>query len=206
MKSLFLTAACFVLCFSGCRVVTVQEYQQLQTPESPYLSKAAEIFDNELTPQIVDSAKPLGELLAIFDRGGDFAEICREYGYRQSEDLQCNFSVKVEGMVVEVKSGSRRGTITVETPYGQRVKVQTGPVITGTALRDIHKKISYIDFNDQTVYGEYGDRINARSVEKYAESNVKEGSVIEIYGAFSSWDIPSPSSIQIAPVKTTVKE
>ncbi len=205
LRILALALCTSVLCFSGCRIVTVQEYQQLQDPESPLLKQAPEIFDTKLTTQIKDSALPIDELFDKLSAMQDFAEACKTYGYRQADDLQCNFPVKLEGSISEINSKSRRGTLTVTTADGTAVKVQIGPVIMGTALRDIQKDISYIDFNDQTVYGEYGERINAHSVEHANANKYEVGQNVEVYGAFSTWDFPNATSIRVAPVIVTIK-
>lgn len=204
MKGKFLALALgtCIFCFSGCRMVTVAEYQQLQDPESPFLKQATEIFDTKLIPQIKETALPLPELLSKLSAETDFSKACKTYGFRHAEEQQCNFPVKVEGTITAMKTNTRRGTITVTGADGQSVRVQIGPVIMGTALRDIQKGVKYADFNDQTVYGEYGERINARSVEISSQNKFAEGMQVEIYGAFSTWDFPSgTSSIQVAPVE-----
>ncbi len=205
LRILALALCSGILCFSGCRMVSVQEYQQLQDPESPYLKQAPDIFKNQLTQQITESALPIDELTQKLSTEQDFAAACSTYGYRQSTDLQCNFAVKVEGSITEMNTKSRRGTITVTTASGTAVKVQIGPVIMGTALRDIQKDISYTAFNDQTVYGEYGELINAQSVAVATAHELAVGQNVEVYGAFSTWDFPNISTVRVAPVTVTIK-
>lgn len=205
LRILALALCTGVLCFSGCRIVTVQEYQQLQDPESPLLKQAPEIFDTSLTTQIKESALPFDELMDKLSAESDFAAACKTYGYRQADDLQCNFPAKVEGSITDINTKSRRGTITVTTAAGTAVKVQIGPVLMGTALRDIQKDVSYIDFNDQTVYGEYGELINARSIEISTANKYEVGQNVEVYGAFSTWDFPNASSVRVSPVTVTIK-
>ena len=205
-KVLALAACSCILCFSGCRIVSVEDYNKLQDPESPFLSQVSEIFDSKLIPQIQEHALPVEELLAKLSSENDFSKACAAYGYRHAEELQCNFPVKVEGVITAIKTNTRRGTVSVKTDEGTEVRVQIGPVIMGTALRDIQKEVSYEDFNDQTVYGEYGERVNAYAVGKAGQIEYKEGERLEVYGAFSSWDFPSgPSSVQVAPVSIVVK-
>ncbi|MBU3827246.1 MAG: DUF2291 domain-containing protein [Candidatus Anaerobiospirillum merdipullorum] len=205
LRILALALCSGILCFSGCRMVSVQEYQQLQDPESPLLKQAPEIFKNKLTSQITETALAVDELTNKLSTEQDFAKACETYGFRQSSDLQCNFPVKVEGSITAINTKSRRGTITVTTAAGTEVKVQIGPVIMGTALRDIQKGVSYTSFNDQTVYGEYGELINAQSVELSKSQKFEVGQTVEIYGAFSSWDFPNMSTVRVAPVAVTIK-
>ncbi len=205
LKTLALAICSCLICFSGCRIVSVQEYQALQAPESPFLKQAAEQFDNQLTAQIRETALPLADLLSSLSGETDFDQACSKYGFRHAAEQQCNFPVKVEGTITAMRTNTRRGTITITDVGGQSVRVQIGPVIMGTALRDIQKGVNYADFNDQTVYGDYGERINARSVEISSQYEFKEGMTLTVYGAFSTWDFPSISSIQVAPVAYEMK-
>ncbi len=194
-----------MLCLGGCRLISTADYQKLQNPETPLLQQTDEIFHSSLTPQIKGSAFPISELFANFAGQNDFAALCRRYGFRHAEEQQCNFPVRVEGTITAVKTNTRRGTITVTTAAGDNVLVQIGPVIMGTALRDIHKEVSYTDFNDQTVYGNYGDKINALSVAVAEALTLEEGQTVEVFGAFSSWDIPDINTIRVAPVEIIIK-
>ncbi len=207
MNFKFLAAAVCscLLCLNGCRIVTVQEYQDLQAPEPPFLKRAVELFDNQLTNQIKETALPLGDLLTALSGESDFAEACNKYGMRHAQEQQCNFPVKAEGTITGLKTNTRRGTFTIADVSGNSVRVQIGPVIMGTSLRDIQKGVTYADFNDQTIYGDYGERVNARSVEISSQHEFKEGMHVTVYGAFSSWDFPAASSIQIAPVAYEIK-
>lgn len=191
------------LLLCGFRIVTKEEFKQLQTPESPLLSQIAEIFDRDLTGQLRDSAIDIDDLIELFsDPNADFGQLCTQYGYRQSPDIQCNFPVKLKGQIKSVNTQSRRGTLSVTTPKGAEVKVKIGPVVGDTALRDVLKSVSYLDFNDQTVYGEFGEKINAYCLKKLEGKTFEPGESIEVLGAFSSWDVPgSPSMIQIAPAE-----
>lgn len=184
-------------------MVSVDEYNKLQSPESPFLTNSKEIFDTKLIPTIESiavNASDLIETLKTQSQTKNFNDLCKEFGYRESPDLQCNFAVKVSGTITNIKTKSRRGTITIKDSLsGVEYKVQVGPVISGTALRDIQRDVAYKDFNDQTVYGEYGKRMNSYSAEISAKEKFALGDQYEVIGAFSSWDVPT--SVQIAPVK-----
>ena len=194
--------ALLALALPGCTKISRSDYQKLQSPEQPLLSQIPKVFDEMIAGQLKETALDMDELWQHFSsEGSDFAALCKQYGFRQSEDIQCNFAVRLKGEIVEVNRKSRKGMVTVKTPGGQSVRVQIGPVIGGTALRDILKSVTYLDFNDQTVYGDFGQKINELCAERAAKTEFKEGATLEVLGAFSTWDIPStPSQVQIAPV------
>ena len=196
---LLITGALILCCMTGCRMISKAEYKQLQSPESPYITGAAEFFDKELTPYIESNAIPLNELISKIKSYTGFDEACSALGYREGPDLQCNFAVKVSGSITEIKDGSRRGSITITDVGGKKVKIQIGPVIMGTSLRDVQNKVGYKEFNDQTVYGEFGKHLNSRSIEISSQNKFSVGDSYEVVGAISSWDVPT--SVQITPVK-----
>jgi len=67
--------------------------------------------------------------------------------------------VRFSGTVGEGKSGIF--TLNIEgLPEGQRVRLQTGPVLTGTELRDVTGKIQFGDFTNQIEYQNAGAAIN----------------------------------------------
>ena len=112
--------------------------------------------------------------------------------------------VRVTGVVGEGKSGVY--TLAVEgMPADIRVRVQTGPAINGTDLRDAPGDIAFGAFKNQIEYQDAGSAINramkAAVLDGIDTANLT-GKTIEVTGAFR---LVNPKNWMITPVRVTVK-
>ena len=90
-------------------------------------------------------------------------------------------------------------------PEGTTVRVQTGPAINGTELRDIVGDISFGQFKNQIEYQDAGAGINramASSVLSDLDRDTLEGKTIEVVGAFT---MINPKNWLVTPVSLEVK-
>lgn len=178
------------LALGGCRIVSQQELADLKNPPNPAMANVTATYQQKIVPQVLSEAKPLGELMSSLAAAKDFDTACKTLGYRSQDENPCIFTVKVQGTVSAVNTTSRSGKITVKDLSGQDVVVQIGPIIRGTALRDVYKGSSYQDFNDQVLFGDYGRAINNLASEEVKKLQPKVGDKVEVDGVFSSWDVP----------------
>ncbi|WP_158782881.1 DUF2291 family protein [Pantoea sp. BAV 3049] len=179
-----------VLALGGCRIVSQQELADLKNPPNPKMANIASTYQHAIVPQVLNDAKPLGEVMKDLAAAKDFDSACKQFGYRSQEENPCVFTVKVNGTVASVNTTSRSGKMTVKDASGQDVAVQIGPIIRGTALRDVYKGVSYQDFNDQVMFGDYGKAINTLASNEVIKLQPKVGDRVEVDGVFSSWDVP----------------
>lgn len=113
-------------------------------------------------------------------------------------------SVRLTGVVGEGKSGIY--TLAVEgMPAEIKVRVQTGPAINGTDLRDAPGDIEFGAFKNQIEYQDAGAALN-RAMKKAVLDGIDTaalpGKTIEVVGAFR---LINPKNWLITPVKVTVK-
>ncbi|CAI0887454.1 DUF2291 family protein [Serratia entomophila] len=195
-------AVTVALALGGCRIVSEQKLAELRAPVNPHLAQAAEIYRDRIAPQAIKSARPLGELIAHISQAKDFDSACSQYGYRAQPEFPCYFSVAVSGEIVAVNSRSRSGRLTLKPANAPlaAVEVQIGPVYRGTVLRDSYRGLSYGDFNDQTLFGDFAKAINQASIATLAGFQPKIGEKITLYGVFSSWQAPA-EPLLITPVR-----
>lgn len=194
-----------ILGLGGCRIVSQQELAELKSPPNPHMTSVAQIWKTTLVPQLVHDARPLPELMAALHSASNFDDACKNLGYRSSDENPCIFYISVQGTVSSLDTRSRSGKMTLREDSGDRVVVQIGPTLRGTLLRDGFKGISYQDFNDQVLFGEYGRAINDQAVNAIQAARLKEGESRLIYGVFSAWDIPQTVP-EITPVKIAQRE
>lgn len=113
-------------------------------------------------------------------------------------------SVRLTGVVGEGKSGIY--TLEVDgMPPEIKVRVQTGPAINGTDLRDAPGDIEFGAFKNQIEYQDAGSALN-RAMKKAVldgiDTTALTGKTIEVVGAFR---LVNPKNWMITPVKVVVK-
>jgi predicted lipoprotein len=187
-KNVWLALA--ILGLGGCRIVSQQELTNLKTPPNPDLAAVAQTWQQKLVPQVVSEARPVNELLKALQSAKDFDRACQSLGWRAQQENPCVFAVRISGVVEKLDTVSRSGKITIRDSGGQIVVVQIGPTIRGTALRDGYKGVSYQDFNDQVLFGDYGRAINDLAVADIQRAAPKAGEPLRVEGVFTAWDLP----------------
>lgn len=114
------------------------------------------------------------------------------------------FPVRLTGVVGEGKSGVY--TVKVEgLPAELRVRVQTGPAINGTELRDATGTIEFGQFTNQIEYQDAGSALNnemKRQVLAAIDNTALGGKTISVVGAFR---LVNPKSWLVAPVRLDVQ-
>lgn len=113
-------------------------------------------------------------------------------------------SVKFAGVVGEGKSGIYKVAID-GLPDTLTVRVQTGPAINGTELRDATGKITFGQFTNQIEYQDAGSALNnemKKEVLTKVDTRALTGKTIAVVGAFK---LVNPKSWLVTPVRLDVK-
>lgn len=112
--------------------------------------------------------------------------------------------VKLSGVVGEGKSGVYQ--LAVEgMPAEIKVRLQTGPAINGTDLRDAPGDIAFGNFKNQIEYQDAGSGINRamkKAVLDELDTASLQGRTVEVIGAFR---LVNPKNWMITPVRIVVK-
>ncbi|WP_058973720.1 DUF2291 domain-containing protein [Type-D symbiont of Plautia stali] len=113
-------------------------------------------------------------------------------------------AVKLEGVVQPGQMGIF--PLKVEgLPEGNQVRLQTGPAITGTDLRDASGKIQFGDFTNQIEYQNAGSAINRAMKAKVLDKLDREtlpGKTVQVVGVFR---LLTPTNWMVTPVSVEVK-
>lgn len=113
-------------------------------------------------------------------------------------------SVHVTGVAGDAKAGIYPLTV-AGMPDGVNIRVQTGPAINGTDLRDAPGDIAFGSFKNQIEYQNAGAGINramkAAVLDKIDAANLS-GKTVEVTGAFR---MINPKNWLITPVEVSVK-
>lgn len=114
------------------------------------------------------------------------------------------YPVKLEGVVGEGKSGIYYVQV-ANLPQPLKIRVQTGPAINGTELRDATGEISFSQFTNQIEYQDAGSALN-KEMKKLVldgiDNSALTGKTIVVTGAFK---LVNPKSWLITPVTLEVK-
>lgn len=114
------------------------------------------------------------------------------------------YPVKLEGVVGEGKSGIYYIDV-AGIPAPLRLRVQTGPAINGTELRDASGEISFSQFTNQIEYQDAGSALNKemkKLVLDGVDNSALTGKTVAVVGAFK---LVNPKSWMITPVSLEVK-
>jgi predicted lipoprotein len=171
----------------------------------PVESAAAKFVDpiwtSKVLPVFEEKAEDITKVVPEIRTNPDFAG--QKYGRREATNPY-NYMVKGTGKVTEIKSESQAGTAIVEVPgLNEKVAIQIGPVVRGTALRDATGIVSFNQFSNQLDYADVSKEMNGRAL-KSAFANATPaslaGKTVTFFGAFT-FDPHSKSPILITPVK-----
>ena len=135
-------------------------------PDGDMTALVNEIWDEQVVPHLQQKSIDMEALTAAIANDLDGAG--ETQGYRPtSEGSPWNFAAKVSGTILSAKTDTRAATADVDvTGDGKTdVTLQLGPVIRGTALRDILPFIDFSSFTDQIEFARLSGALNKRAFE-----------------------------------------
>ncbi len=179
---------------AGCKVVTIEQDQAIRAKRSldfdanAYVSR---IWTTQVLPELKHRAAPARELFPAIDANPEGAGA--RLGRRASEGGAWTFVVTGEGVVTAIDDSSRRRAVEVALGDGvsRTVKLETGPVVVGTTVRDALPFIAFDDFSDQLAYADVGRALTATALARLepALDGMRPGDRVRFVGAFH---LPAP--------------
>lgn len=166
-----LTCLLVALALPGCKIVkTLAEGDvsaAAQAGESGDDARIAALLDEtfaaKLLPHVAETAMPLADLRTALAGGLDAAGAA--HGQRGAgHGAAWNFAVKGEGKVISANltSRARKAELDTDGDGAADVTLQLGPVIKGTALRDVAPFYDFNNFRDQIEFAKLARAINDR--------------------------------------------
>lgn len=159
------------------------------------VSYAQSVYEADVVPAITDNAMELPELLDALAEDEASAD---EYGFRNGGSPY-SFPVRVTGTIVEGSFGEA-GLEVEGMPSDVTVGVQTGPAVTGTAIRDATGQITFEMFLNQIDFASVATELNNRVKENVLSVTDFEallGDEVTVVGAFTHDD---PGHVTITPI------
>jgi len=202
-------AAAVALGPAGCKILpTVPKGERGVAAAFKPDKMAEEMWAAKVIPYLRQKAGPFAEVNALAK--SDPAAAGAKYGNpRKQANSPWTYAVTLEGKIVASNTASRAGAIDVDLDGDTRadVRVQIGPAIRGTAIRDVLDFVNFNDFTNQIDFAQFGKALNT-----YADKTVLsklpreelDGRAAKVLGAYaieSGTDLPmvTPTEAQIGP-------
>lgn len=194
-----LVALVLAAALPGCKII------KTPTPEEKAAAAAKSAFDPATK---VDAIWQSQVLPAIDKRAGDIKTVLQaiaanpdeagaKYGNpRKQASSPWTYAVKLNGKIVAADTASRAGTLDVDVDGDGKAdaKVQIGPAIRGTALRDALDFLDFNEFRNQIEWAQFGKAFNEKANSSFLATLPRDGltgKTITVTGAF-----PLPASGQ----------
>lgn len=198
------------LSLAGCKIVPDAPEGEAAIPEDSSgddvrnAMRIEETFEPRLLPFVAESATEIAELRSAVAAGLDAAgEASGNRG--AGAGSAWNFAVSGEGVAVEAKLDSRARKVMLDTDGDSEadLTLQLGPVISGTALRDIAPFYNFDEFRDQIEFAGLGralnDAISARLEVPEGEiigKTVVFTGVVPLRSATEAWKV-TPTELEV---------
>jgi predicted lipoprotein len=170
--------------------------------------QAEEIWTSRVLPYLEKRAGSFAEVTALAK--SDPAGAGAKYGNpKKQASSPWTYAARVEGRIVASNTASRNGTIDVDVDGDAKadVRVQIGPTIPGTALRDTLDFVNFNDFTNQIDFAQFGKALN-KLADRTALSKLPredlEGRTAKALGALvlkgaSELPVLTPAAAEIGP-------
>ncbi len=208
-----LVALLAVLLVSGCKLVKNEPQGAAedkrtgaaQQQQSKFDAIAGELWQAKVLPYLDQQASGLAELKTATAK--DLQAAGEEFGYRAGGDgTPWSFATRFSGQIVAANTDTRAATaqIDIDGDGAADAKVQLGPVIRGTALRDVLAFISFSDYSDQIEFASLSRALNTRAYEETLAAFPREdlvGRTVTVLGAFTLRD--AAAEVLVTPAALT---
>lgn len=207
-----LIAALVAAALPGCKIIKTPTAEEkaaaaAKTAFDPN-AKVEAIWQSQAVPYYQKRAGELKDVVAAVAAGPDQAG--EKYGNpRKQASAPWTYVVKFTGKVVAADTQSRAATLDVDADGDGKAdaKVQIGPALRGTALRDTLDFVNFNEFKNQIEWAQFGKAFNEKANTAFLSAVPRDGitgKTVTVVGAFplpSGSDLPlvTPSELTVAP-------
>ncbi|MCV9966784.1 DUF2291 family protein [Pararhizobium sp. BT-229] len=201
---MFRAAAFFTLAIAlalpGCKIIKTPTAEEAAEAASGGFNpdrQVAEIWDRKVIPFLEKRAGPFQEVSSL--TASDLDAAAAKYGHKEKDGTApWTFAAKVAGTIIKAETKSRAAYLDTDVDGDGKadVRIQIGPVIKGTAIRDSLDFVNFNEFKNQIQWAEFGKafniHVNGLTLEKLSREGL-EGKKVQALGAY-----PLPSTGQPA--------
>jgi predicted lipoprotein len=200
MKGALLVAMLAAATLPGCKIVKTPtaEEQAAETAKTAFnpTDKVDAIWQSQAIPSIEKRAGDFNQVQSLIAASPNDAGA--KFGHREKEgNAPWTYVVKFEGKIVAADTQSRAATIDIDIDCDGKAdaKVQIGPALRGTALRDSLDIVNFNEFKNQIEWAQFGKAFNEKVNASLLQALPRDGLVgkmVKVTGAF-----PMPTSSQL---------
>ncbi|TDW32269.1 putative lipoprotein [Rhizobium azibense] len=205
-----LLAALVAAALPGCKIIKTPTAEEkaaaaAKTAFDPN-ARVEAIWQSQVVPYFEKRAGELKEVLQLATSSPDQAG--GRYGNpRKQSSSPWTYAVKFTGKVIAADTASRAATLDVDADGDGKAdaKVQIGPALRGTALRDTLDFVNFNEFKNQIEWAQFGKAFNEKANTAFLSAIPRDGlagKTVTVIGAF-----PLPNSGQlplVTPCQLTV--
>lgn len=204
-----MVAAATLIALSACKILPTGTKPGGEKPAAFDPDAAvAEMWDDKVLPYLKAKAGPFVEVQKAAK--ADAAAAGAKYGnVGKQANSPWTYAVTIDGRIVAANTQSRAATIDVDVDGDGKAdaRVQIGPAVRGTALRDVLDFVDFNSFTNQIDYAQFGKAFNThvnKTVLEALPRDALEGRTAKVLGAFpapSGTDLPlvTPAEVEIGP-------
>ena len=184
----------------GCKIIKTPtaEEKAAQAAKSAFdpAAKVDAIWQSQAVPDLEKRAGDLKTVMQAAASNPD--EAGAKYGNpRKQSTSPWTYAVKLTGKVVAADTATRAATLDVDVDGDGKAdaKVQIGPAIRGTALRDALDFVDFNEFKNQIEWAQFGKAFNEKANTSFLAALPRDGltgKTVDVTGAF-----PLPTSGQL---------
>lgn len=199
LKSASIVLLACGVALAGCKIIktpTAEEAAEARGDGFNPDRSVAEIWDAKVVPFFAGKTAALGDVLAAANTDLDAAG--KQYGHREKQGSgPWTFAAALDGTIVAAETKSRSAYIDVDSDGDGKAdaRVQIGPAIRGTAIRDSLDFVNFNEFRNQIEWAQFGKSFNTRVNDAVLSKLPRDGlpgKKIKAKGAF-----PMPSKGQL---------
>jgi len=207
-----LIAALVAAALPGCKIIKTPTAEEKAAAAAKDAfdpnAKVEAIWQSQAVPYFEKRAGELKDVVAAVAAGADQAG--EKYGNpKKQASSPWTYAVKFTGKVVGADTQSRAATLDVDADGDGKAdaKVQIGPALRGTALRDTLDFVNFNEFKNQIEWAQFGKAFNEKANTAFLSAIPRDGitgKTVTVVGAFplpSGSDLPlvTPSELTVAP-------
>jgi len=207
-----LIAALVAAALPGCKIIKTPTAEEKAAAAAKDAfdpnAKVEAIWQSQAVPYFEKRAGELKDVVAAVAAGADQAG--EKYGNpKKQASSPWTYAVKFTGKVVAADTQSRAATLDVDADGDGKpdAKVQIGPALRGTALRDTLDFVNFNEFKNQIEWAQFGKAFNEKANTAFLSAVPRDGitgKTVTVVGAFplpSGSDLPliTPSELTVAP-------
>lgn len=192
LKSASITLLACGLALSGCKIVktpTAEEAAEARGGSFNPERSVDEIWDSKVKPYFAALSASFDDVFEAASANADAAG--EQYGHREKQgNSPWTYRAKLQGSVVGAETKSRAAYIDVDSNGDGKpdLRVQIGPTVRGSAIRDSLDFVSFNEFRNQIDWAQFGKALNTRANDEVLSKLPREdliGMKVKAEGAFA---------------------